>query len=131
MRKAALALAVLVASVFTPLALGAGGTVNVTLKEFTVGPSPKTIAAGKVTFKVKNKGKIDHELVVAKTNTAPGKLKVKNNQAVVTGQVGQVGPLKPGKGASLTKTLTKGKYILLCNLKAHYQAKQYAAFVVK
>lgn len=133
MRKATLALAVLAAVVLVPAAFAktSGGTVNVSLKEFVVKPAPASITAGKVTFKVKNTGKIDHELVVLKTDTAPGKLTVKKNQAVETGKVGEVGPVKPGKSGSLTKTLAKGKYVLLCNLPAHYQAKQYVGFVVK
>jgi uncharacterized cupredoxin-like copper-binding protein len=131
MRKAALALAALSAAALVPAAVGAGGTVNVTLKEFTVQPAPKSITAGKVTFKVRNTGKLGHELVVLKTNTAPGKLKLKGTRAVETGKVGEVAELKPGKSGTLTRTLAKGKYVLLCNVKGHYQAKQYFGFVVK
>jgi uncharacterized cupredoxin-like copper-binding protein len=129
---AALAMAVLAVTASAQAAGGAGGgNVNVSLKEFVVTPKPTSIAAGKVTFKVKNTGSLEHELVVLKTNTAPGKLKVKNSKAVETGKVGQVGPLKPGKSGTLAKTLAKGKYVLLCNVKGHYQAKQYIGFVVK
>lgn len=131
MRKAVLALAALAAALVVPAVGAAGGTVNVTLKEFTVKPVPASITAGKVTFKVKNAGKLGHELVVLKTTTAPGKLKVKGARAVETGKVGEVAELKPGKSGTLTKTLARGKYVLLCNVPGHYQAKQYVGFVVK
>jgi uncharacterized cupredoxin-like copper-binding protein len=134
MRKAVLvgALAALATAGVAHAVPGAkSAKVGVTLKEFSVTPSPKTTKAGKVTFSVKNTGTVSHELVVLKTNTAPGKLKVKNNKAVETGLVGKVKPLKPGKAGTLTKTLAKGKYVLLCNVEGHYQAKQYIGFVVK
>lgn len=133
MRKAVLALAALTAAAAVPAALGttAGGTVNVTLKEFTIKPVPVSVTSGKVTFKVRNAGKLEHELVVLKTATAPGKLKVKGDRAVETGRVGEVQPLRPGKSGTLSRTLAKGKYVLLCNVAGHYQAKQFASFVVK
>lgn len=133
MRKAVLALAVLAAAAAVPAAPGstAGGTVKVTLKEFTVKAAPAAITAGKVTFKVRNAGTLEHELVVLKTTTAPAKLKVKGIKAVETGRVGGVKPLKPGTSATLTRTLAKGRYVLLCNVSGHYQAKQFAAFLVK
>jgi uncharacterized cupredoxin-like copper-binding protein len=107
-----------------------GGSVAVTEKEFKVTPKPTSITSGKVTFKIKNIGALDHELVVLKTATAPGKLKVKNNKAVETGRVGKVA-VKKKSSATLTLTLQKGKYVLLCNVKAHYQAGQYSGFTVK
>jgi uncharacterized cupredoxin-like copper-binding protein len=105
--------------------------VSVTLSEFKVVPKPTSIAAGKVTFTAKNAGKLEHELVVLKTNVAPDKLKVKNNKAVETGLVGKIGPFAPGKTKQLTLTLKKGKYVLLCNVPAHYQAGQRIGFAAK
>ncbi len=113
------------------VAVAATPTVKVDLKEFKVLPSAKTAKAGKLTFAVKNIGKIDHELLVIKTNVAPGKLPVKNAQASVKGKVGEVKALKPGKSGKVTLTLAKGKYVLLCNLPGHYPAGQYTGFTVK
>lgn len=113
------------------VAVAAAPTVKVDLKEFKVLPSAKTAKAGKLTFAVKNIGKIDHELLVIKTNVAPGKLPVKNAQASVKGKVGEVKALKPGKSGKVTLTLAKGKYVLLCNLPGHYPAGQYTGFTVK
>ncbi len=112
-------------------AVAATPTVKVSLKEFKVLPSAKSAPAGKVTFSVKNVGKVNHELVVIKTNVAPGKLPVKNAKASEKGSVGGVPELKPGKSGKVTLKLAKGKYVLLCNLPAHYLAGQYTGFTVK
>lgn len=109
----------------------AGGGVGVTLTEFKVVPKPLSITSGKVTFTVRNAGKLDHELVVLRTATAPGRLAVKGAKAVETGRVGRVGPLKPGKSAKLVLTLKAGRYVLLCNVAGHYAAKQFAGFTVR
>ena len=104
--------------------------VKVQLKEFKVLPSPLTAKRWYVSFSVKNTGKIDHELVVLKTNVPPAKLPVKGGKAVETGRVGRVGPLKPGASKSLTLNMKPGKYVLLCNLPGHYQAGQRIGFTV-
>lgn len=133
MRKVVLATAVvaLAGVVGAGAATAATPTVKVSLKEFKVLPSTKSVATGKVTFSVKNVGTVDHELVVIKTNVAPGKLPVKNAKASEKGKVGLVPELKPGKSGKVTLKLAKGKYVLLCNLPAHYQAGQYIGFTVK
>jgi uncharacterized cupredoxin-like copper-binding protein len=130
MRKL-IVVAVVGAAVAAQSALAATPTVKVNLKEFKVLPSTKSVAAGKVTFSVKNVGELGHELVVIKTNTAPGKLPVKKAKASEKGKVGGVAELKPGKSGKVTLTLAKGKYVLLCNVTAHYQAGQYTGFTVK
>ncbi|MGZ8687772.1 MAG: cupredoxin domain-containing protein [Gaiellaceae bacterium] len=133
MRKAVLfaATITMVVGVASAEAASSATTVKVSLKEFKVLPSTKTVKAGKVTFSVKNVGKVDHQLVVVKTNVAPGKLAVKNGKASEKGKVGGVAELKPGKSGKVTLKLAKGKYVLLCNVTAHYQAGQYTGFTVK
>jgi uncharacterized cupredoxin-like copper-binding protein len=130
--------AVLVAAVVTMVAgvasAGAASqatpTVKVSLKEFKVNAVPTSVKAGPVTFSVKNVGQLGHELVVVKTNVAPAKLPVKNGKASEKGAIGEVSELKPGKSGKVTLKLTKGKYVLLCNVSGHYQAGQYAGFTV-
>lgn len=117
--------AVAVAVPFALAAATAGPTVQ--LKEFKIIAQPASAKAGKVTFTVKNVGKLEHELIVIKTTLAPSKLPVKSGRAVEKGALGEV-ELKPGKTAKLTLTLKKGKYVLICNLPGHYQAGQRAAF---
>ena len=133
MRKLiALGLLVGLAAVLVPIALGAGSTVSVRLKEFTLTPRPATVKPGKVTFVVKNTGKLEHELVVMKTNVAPGKLPLNAKGRVPEkGVMGEAGDIKPGQTKKVTLTLKPGKYVLLCNLAGHYKAGQYAGFTVK
>jgi uncharacterized cupredoxin-like copper-binding protein len=104
--------------------------VKVTLKEFKVVPTPTSATRGTVAFSIRNTGKLDHELVVLKTNIAPAKLPVKNSKAVEVGRVGKV-MVKAGKAGGLSVPLKAGKYVLLCNVPGHYQAGQRTGFVVR
>jgi uncharacterized cupredoxin-like copper-binding protein len=104
--------------------------VKVRLVEFKVIPSVKRIAAGRVTFVVRNAGKIPHEFVVLKTKTPAAKLPVKGGKAVETGKVGAIRTFKAGVTKTLTLSLKRGHYALLCNLPGHYKAGQFADFTV-
>jgi uncharacterized cupredoxin-like copper-binding protein len=115
----------------TGLAASQGGTSKVALREWVIAPAPAAATAGKITFTVKNSGKARHEFVVIRTNTAAGKLPVKNGRASEKGSKGEIGNLAPGATKKLTLTLAKGKYVLICNLSGHYQAGQHAAFTVR
>jgi len=131
-RKLSLVLAA-AAAVVAASPVGASETktlVTVRLKEFKVLPTPLTARRGVVAFAVKNVGKIDHELVVLKTNIAAAKLRVKRGRAVEAGRIGRVGPIKPGATRTLALTLKAGKYVLLCNLPGHYQGGQRIGFAV-
>lgn len=133
MRKLALLLVAFAAAALAASPVGAESSatkVSVRLLEFKVLPTPLKAKRGAVSFAVRNTGKVPHELVVLKTNVAPGKLKVKSGKAVETGRVGRVGPLKPRTSRTLALTLKAGKYVLLCNLPAHYQLGQRIGFAV-
>lgn len=110
-------------------AAGQAKTVTVTLSEWKLVPSLKRVPAGKVTFVIRNKGKLVHELVLTRTNVAPGKLPVSNGIAKVKA-LAAVRNVAPGQTRRVTVTLKAGKYVLLCNLPAHYQSGQYAGLVV-
>ena len=76
--------------------------------KFTV--SKKTLASGRVTFKVTNKGTLEHDFKIA----------------------GKVTPkLKPGKTVSLTVTLKKGKAPYLCTVPGHAAAGMKGVITVK
>jgi uncharacterized cupredoxin-like copper-binding protein len=105
--------------------------VTVTEKEFKLTPTPAAVKHGSVTFTLKNTGHLKHELIVLKTKVAAGKLPVAGTKAKLVGKVeGKINPVSPGKTKTLTVTLPPGKYILLCNLPAHYKAGQRSAFKV-
>ena len=76
----------------------AATTVNVTMKEFKFTLSKAKVPHGKVTFKLVNKGKIEHDFSIA------GKKSLK---------------IKPGKTGSLTVTLKAGKIAYKCTLPGH------------
>jgi uncharacterized cupredoxin-like copper-binding protein len=129
LRRAALATA---AMSLVPVATAlAGGTDKVTLDEFSVKASPKSVTAGKVKFSVKNAGSDEHELVILKTKTAASKLKVSGGRAKTTGEIAEIEDIAGGRSKSKTVTLKKGHYILLCNLPGHYQQGMRADFTVK
>jgi uncharacterized cupredoxin-like copper-binding protein len=126
---AAAAAAAIAVGVPIGLAATSSATVNITEKEFKVLPSTKSVKAGKVTFKIKNRGLLDHTFAIVKTSLPAGKLPVKNNRVTLK-PIKDVGPFKPGKGGALTLSLKPGKYVLYCNIKAHYKAGQRVALTV-
>lgn len=102
----------------------------VTLSEFNVAPKPTQVANGRVTFNVSNAGRVEHEFVVLKTSKPASDL-LKNGRADETGNVGEIGSVKPGQTKALNLDLAAGHYALICNLPGHYAAGQYADLTVK
>jgi uncharacterized cupredoxin-like copper-binding protein len=128
--------------VIAVLALAGGGyyayaassaaKVKVTEKEWGVTPKPAKATHGTITFTVTNNGALKHELIVLKSNVAAGKLPIKGTTAKLVGKVeGKIKAFGHGQTKTLTVKLPPGKYILLCNLPAHYKAGQHAAFTVR
>ena len=107
----------------------AARTIAVTLKEFSVDPQPGTGRAGRVTFDVRNTGAIKHEFVVLRTNKPAASLR-KGSEADETGNVGEIGDLKPGTSKTLSLRLRPGHYALICNLPGHYALGMHTDFVV-
>lgn len=85
----------------------AGPPVAVSETEFKITAPAQKVAPGKVTFEVKNVGKIGHDLVVS----GPG----------VTGAA-KTPLLNPGQSATLTVTLAAGTYTLYCSVPGHRAA---------
>ncbi len=133
MRKLVLpaAAAAIAVAIGVPIALASssGASVGITEKEFKVTPTVKSVKAGSVTFKIKNAGALDHTFAIVKTSLPAGKLPVKSDRVSLK-PIKDVGPFKPGKGATLTLNLKPGKYVLYCNVKGHYSAGQRVAFTV-
>ncbi|WP_028066133.1 sulfocyanin-like copper-binding protein [Solirubrobacter soli] len=104
---------------------------TVTLNEFKISASPKSVSAGKVTFTAKNTGDMQHELVIIKTSTSASKLKVSKNRASQKGSVGEIEDIGGGKSKKQTFNLKKGHYVLICNIPGHYKGGMHADFTVK
>lgn len=107
-----------------------GHTSATTLKEYTVTPRPSEVAAGRVAFKVRNAGAINHEFVVLRTNKKASEL-LKGSEADETGNVGEIGDIQPGQTKTLSLNLKGGHYALICNLAGHYKAGQHADLTVR
>ena len=75
--------------------------VKVTEKEYSIKLSPAKVHSGKVTFDVKNAGKVTHNLTIQGGKHTPN--------------------IGPGKTATLTVTLKKGSYTLYCSIPGHRQ----------
>jgi uncharacterized cupredoxin-like copper-binding protein len=112
------------------------GSVKATEVEFHIKLSASNAAAGKVSFAVKNAGHLAHQFLVLKTTRAAGKLPV-NGTTVNLAKAGKLfggitgAGLKAGASKTLTLKLPAGRYVLFCNLPAHYKSGQYASFTVK
>lgn len=109
----------------------AASTVTVRLKEWKVVPSARSVRAGKVTFVALNVGQLDHNLVVLRTEFAPGKLPVVGARAKEVGRVGKTPVFRPSQTRRLTLTLKAGKYVLICNVPGHYKAGMLVGFRVR
>ena len=101
---------------------GSDGTVEVTLQEFAVLPSPDSAPAGEVTFDVTNIGPEDvHEFVVFATDLAPDKLPTAPDGSVdETGEgvelIDEIEDIAVDATPTLTVTLDAGSYVLICNI---------------
>jgi uncharacterized cupredoxin-like copper-binding protein len=111
----------------------AAATVKLRMVEWDVLPVTTTKAKpGKVTFVVRNAGKLTHEFVVVKTAKLAGSLQPPGEaEASEKGAVGEIEELKPGQVKRLTLTLKKGHYALICNLPGHYIQGQFLDFYVR
>ena len=117
----------------TAASRSAATTVNVKVKEWKITPSQTHERAGKVTFVVHNTGKLEHELVVIRTNRPADDLPLEGRDANETGSRGEIGGVAPGKIGRLTLDLRPGKYVLICNRSdhhGHYQNGMFAALTV-
>lgn len=93
----------------------AAHAVPVSETEFKITLPAQKVAPGKVTFEVKNTGKIQHDLVVS----GPG----------VSGAA-KTPLLTPGQTAKLTVTLVAGSYTLYCSVAGHRAAGMSAKLTV-
>jgi nitrite reductase (NO-forming) len=84
-------------------------TVTVTASDFKFKLSTTHVKAGTVTFRVINGGKIAHDFRIAGTKTPM---------------------IKPGKSATLTLVLKRGRYPFLCTVPGHAKLGMKGVLVV-
>ena len=111
-----------------------GGTVNVTLAEWSITPEPGVIETGDVTFVATNAGERVHEMVVLQSAFAPDALPLDGDEEFVledqVNVIARTERIGSGGTASLTLTLTPGYYTLICNLANHYAQGQRVSLLV-
>ncbi len=105
-----------------------GGPMTLTLDQ-------STIKAGETTFLVHNDAMTEeHEMVLVKLKTADQKIGVDAAKDLVNetklNSMGEVAELKPGADGELKAKLVPGSYVLLCNIKGHFQAGMHAMLTV-
>ena len=107
-----------------------GSEVSIALVEWKLLPGQITVRPGRVTFVVRNRGTIDHEFLILRSDRHHHSLAVMKGRAVETGRLGEIPLIPKGVTKRITLRVPRGKYILLCNLLGHYQAGQYASLRV-
>jgi len=135
------------ASIVLPAVAGCGGdddsgtstakatTVQATLTDTSITLTPSTVSAGSVTFNVTNSGKVEHEFVTIKTDTAEDALPMDSNndeadEAAAGPSPGEIEQVEPGATKSGTFDLTTGKYVIICNITGHYKMGMHTTLVV-
>lgn len=107
--------------------------INIDLAEFTLKASAVSAPAGTVNFSAKNGGANNHELVIVRSNAAPGSLALNAANGVDEAQiqiVKRMDRIAGGASGTLSADLTAGTYILLCNVGTHYSRGMNIAFTV-
>jgi uncharacterized cupredoxin-like copper-binding protein len=134
---AALALAVPVTVARRDEPAPSGTLVNVRLKDFEVRRDAAEVPAGTVSFRIRNQGPTTHELIVVRTELAPGKLTLQPDGLTVDEEADGIEFLDEAEGLDIDDRqtmvlgLTPGHYVLYCNLEGHYLGGMHAALTVR
>jgi uncharacterized cupredoxin-like copper-binding protein len=110
---------------------------GVTLAEWTVQASSPTVAAGELKFETRNIGKVQHELLIVRTEKSKDTLGTPERRryagVYVLGQphdhfaklLGlKSRHIRTGGSCTDTLNLKPGKYVLYCGLPGHYEQGQ-------
>jgi uncharacterized cupredoxin-like copper-binding protein len=104
------------------------------LTEFKIALGAASAPPGPVTFQLTNGGTIVHEFVIFKTDLASDKLPMLADGSAVDEEGGgltvvdEVEDIAVAATPSLAVDLPAGRYLLLCNVAAHYKSGMVAEF---
>lgn len=116
----------------------AGNNLTVKMTDFAFTPSSPTVKAGTLQISTPNDGKVEHELVMLKTDKPAGSLPVRGGEVDEEGleakgveNAGEIEEVGPGQTKSNSFKLSPGTYVMICNLPGHYQQGMYGTVTVK
>lgn len=117
---------------------GGGASLEIKMGDFFFDPENASAQAGPTTIEAPNEGKVEHELVVFKSNLSPAKLPTEANGEVdeekleQTGaeEAGEIEDVEPGQSKSGDFKLSTGEYVMFCNLPGHYAQGMYGTLTV-
>lgn len=96
-------------------------TVDVSLREYSVGVSPKSMKAGNIKLEAKNTGGATHEMVVVRApdaeslpTAADGS--VDEDKIAESDAIGEIEDIEDGKTVSKSFDLSPGTYVVFCNV---------------
>ena len=101
--------------------------INVRMNEWHFGLSKQTLKAGKIRITATDRGKVEHELIVIRTDLASDKLpfvKAKDRfveDAASLAKIGEIEHVMPGKVGTKIFDLKPGHYVFACNIAGHYR----------
>lgn len=116
---------------------GTGTAIKVAAKDYSFTLDKSSGPAGDFTFSATNAGPTDHEFVIFKTDLAADKLPLIPDKSKVdeggsgVDHIDEIEDLNIGDTKALTVKLAAGKYVLVCNLPAHYTQGMFTAFTVQ
>lgn len=112
---------------------GGPATLEIKMGDFFFEPKNVTTQAGPTTIKAPNVGKVEHELVVFKSDLDPAKLPTKGPEVdeeeleeMGAEEAGEI-EAEPGETESKEFDLTAGKYVMICNIPGHYEKGMYGS----
>jgi uncharacterized cupredoxin-like copper-binding protein len=120
--------------------------VDVTLRSFNITLGQSTVQHGTIIFRVTNRADEDvHEFLVIRTDRAPNALPTEENGSYQedgpgTQLLDEIEEVSPGETKELSLDLTKGNYVLICNMvhieddgtvEVHYALGMHTAFRVE
>jgi uncharacterized cupredoxin-like copper-binding protein len=119
-----------------PMGFGAKGAMdNMSMAMLGIKVDKSEVPAGLVTFNVTNTSKdMIHEMIVipepADGSTPSYDAANYQINEDAAGHMGEVSELDPGKGGTLTLDLKPGKYLIACNIPAHFMNGMWAEITV-
>jgi len=118
---------------------GEGATLEIKMGDYYFDPEDATAKAGPTMIEAPNEGKMEHELVLFKSEMDPAKLPTDANGEVdeekldessEAEEIGEIADVEPGDTKSEEFDLTPGKYVMFCNLPGHYAQGMYGTLTV-